>query len=98
MNNMSAHTPGIWEAIGTAVHSTSGREIVFGAHMTRGADKVEQRANAKLIAAAPELLEALQVLLKRTAPGGPEKPRDMKSLISAYEQARAAIAKATGES
>lgn len=44
-------------------------------------------ANARLIAAAPELLEALQFVM--TASG--------EQLSTAFEQAQAAIAKATGE-
>ena len=44
-------------------------------------------ANARLIAAAPELLEALQFVM--TASG--------EQLSTAFEQAQAAIAKATGD-
>ena len=48
-------------------------------------------ANARLIAAAPELLEALKWMVLRTEEGG---YLDGKCL----EEARAAIARATGES
>lgn len=53
-----------------------------------GEQQAIQHANASLIAAAPELLEALQSILAEIA--GCE--RGLK-----YELARAAIAKATGE-
>jgi len=47
--------------------------------------------NAKLLAAAPELLEALQMLL-------PQEPREADSYDHAmWENARDAIAKATGK-
>ena len=51
----------------------------------------ERKANARLIAAAPDLLEALERSLNWLAsyPGG--------GAIGVYDQARAAIAKARGE-
>ena len=53
----------------------------------RMTDHAEQRANAQLIAAAPELLDALKVCQVRIFMlEGPENP--------AYEQARDAIKKA----
>jgi hypothetical protein len=52
---------------------------------------VEWRANRNLIAAAPDLLEALQMLL-------PQEPREADSYDRAmWDNARAAIAKATGQ-
>ena len=89
------HTPGPWEACGKAVHAETGREIVFGSHNTRSGSDEEQRANARLIAAAPELLEACREvaewldLLKQNYP-------DMAGLIRGCRKARAAIAKAEG--
>lgn len=50
---------------------------------------VESRANARLIAAAPDLLEALQAMLVERSPAA--------QLSNACQQARSAIAKATGE-
>ena len=47
----------------------------------------EWKANARLIAAAPELLEALKAVLANSL--------DSKGLADAHKQARAAIAKAT---
>ena len=45
------------------------------------------KKNARLIAAAPELLEALQFVMAASG----------EQLSTAFEQAQAAIAKATGE-
>ena len=53
---------------------------------------IEQEANARLIAAAPELLEALQNMLGLT------EASDYMALGEIEQQARAAIAKATGGS
>lgn len=59
-----------------------------GVHaVVRERDDAESMANARLIAAAPELLEALQFVM--TASG--------EQLSTAFEQAQAAIAKATGD-
>lgn len=89
-----AHTPGPWTAdLGEAFHIRDTRggslaQLKFlkgrgGLAGRRNGDEVA--ANARLIAAAPKLLDALEVLL---ASGG-------ELLEGAYE-ARAAIAKARG--
>lgn len=59
----------------------------------------EERANARLSAAAPELLEALVSVMglqDNTSPFGGELQQDR--IDRALDAARAAIAKATGES
>ena len=58
----------------------------------------ETRANARLIAAAPEMLEALQAIADEA--DGTGKPYSCDSYLPRHfiEKARAAIAKATGES
>lgn len=101
------HTPGPWEAVGMAVHQVSpgGREIIFGAHNTRGGDEDERRGNARLIAAAPELLDALRETLRALESHLDEScrdhglgHRDMLCSCNQHEvvRARAAIAKAEG--
>jgi hypothetical protein len=57
----------------------------------------ECRANARLIAAAPELLEALKAMLSHTAELDPMQGYRPEEDFIAVKQASAAIAKATGE-
>lgn len=102
-----AHTPGPWEASfidslgGPAsycrIRPVSGE--MFGQFTSLEIatmylmDEDEQQANARLIAAAPELLDALQGLVKELSDS------DDEGLIENAEPmiaARAAIAKATG--
>ncbi len=86
------HTPGPWEyALSTDKYVirtglNKGAPIGF----TTGAIRVAQ-ANARLIAAAPELLEALQYLIQGR-PGEAQFDRLYDARVNA---ARAAIAKAT---
>lgn len=58
----------------------------------RGPSKEESIANARLIAAAPDLLDALTLMLDECH----DTERD-DAIIEAVTKARAAIAKATGE-
>tara|TARA_R100000951_G_scaffold105661_1_gene99603 strand:- start:7 stop:306 length:300 start_codon:yes stop_codon:yes gene_type:complete len=58
-------TPGPWVAMGKAVYTESDnptREILWGGHNTRSASDEEKKANARLIAAAPDLLEQCKFL------------------------------------
>ena len=100
---MSAHTPGPWEvgeqdclnaldivAEGTVIASVqTEQEIPEG--------ECQERANARLIAAAPQLLSALinaLVFMGRAGANADTK----HPLRPAWEDARAAIAKAEGRS
>ena len=101
---MSKHTPGPWRRCGgftpayCAIHSNDGY-IVFGladpgAHTEQGQpikapDTDTQHANARLIAAAPDLLEALWVCMEHNR----LHHGDSHNTVI---QARAAIAKAEG--
>ena len=55
-------------------------------------------ANANLIAAAPELLEALQLLMAEQTGGNKSCGHNGFTCMCPYDKARAAIAKALGES
>lgn len=68
-------------------HALCRLDINHATEESQEADEAQMAANARLIAAAPELLEALQFVM--TAAG--------EQLSTAFEQAQAAIAKATGE-
>ena len=102
---MSAHTPGPWKVesiTGVEVHGmarsfhsveASGYHAGGGIALVRIAAHPEQSlANARLIAAAPALLEALEVIAINCEIGEPVNWRDLG------KAARAAIAQAKGES
>ena len=60
----ATHTPGPWVAMGKAVYTESDnptREILWGVHNTRSASDEEKKANARLIAAAPDMYEACKL-------------------------------------
>ena len=106
------HTPGPWVAdvdrgmIRGAVRPSDsppgfGLACVVPGYLGEGRDEMEQdsaflRANARLIAAAPDLLAALEKLLRyhqwaKNAPSGSQEPDDPEL------ECRAAIAKAGGK-
>lgn len=87
---MSQHTKGPWHIVEDRTH---GSLEVFSedtaiAEMWRRGNKTLEMANAQLIAAAPELLAALEALL--------DYENGIQKAI-AEQMARAAIAKAGGE-
>lgn len=91
------HTPGPW-----AYHNTPTPFIFVNAgglpicqiytSTAHGQSMGEQFANARLIAAAPELMEALKACAAVCA----GETTNKRGLISALEQARAALAKCEG--
>ena len=97
---MSEHTPGPWtiEKCPKATAVTDGESwpwlVSYNDGEYEGCLALVQtqnaEANAKLIAAAPELLEALEMMLDMSEMGGFGKS-------AAEDTARAAIAKAKGE-
>ena len=87
---MSKHTPGPWEwnKYGALLHED---EIVLGIDGGCRRCDYPNEANARLIAAAPDLLEALTLLESTCGEGWLEMNNPIRVL------ARAAIAKAKGE-
>ncbi len=105
--HIPAYTPGPWEVGGKVglycddVQITSNKEPVAIAVPRRSYDilsrarrsPAELSANARLIASAPDLLAALECILKRYESAGVQcYPEAMREVIAA----RAAIAKAKG--
>ena len=102
-NKQSAHTPGPWNCNRA---SAAGREIIVSevspvdvavlSH--RDKSQSEINANARLIAAAPDLLEALEWCAETLAVFVADGSAAPESVIGKnLTTARAAIAKATGE-
>ncbi len=103
---MSKHTPGKWWRDNLHVYAPCGSSDVLVAEvmpphpMLRGKERREDmefcEANARLIAAAPELLEALKKF--NEAATVTESALEFSQMCDTFiEDARAAIAKATGE-
>jgi hypothetical protein len=102
------HTPGPWNTDEQVIFASSGEAVAstwkFGQFDVGGrGSHAEADANARLIAAAPELLAALKsalswiTVLTETSPGNAEDMRDMehkRDYLGA--ELRAAIAKAEG--
>lgn len=104
---MSAHTPGPWltefsEAYVVRAQQDGGRVAIIanlrGPHGMGGRrSSAEVAANTRLIAAVPDLLEALEGYVTTiAAAGGGDKALFMAAIREADNKARAAIAKATG--
>ena len=84
---MSNHTPGPWEV---EYDELTEEWLVEWDHGWAAVSGVMNGNNARLIAAAPELLEALNDLLVASSPIA----KDPQSIVKAVEKALAAIEKA----
>lgn len=94
---MPEHTPGPWAVERTSVPDgdfqariMAGKTIIVGEPAKQnGRANIHWPQNAALIAAAPELLEALKFLLEDTEPevveGGPRKYIELSKLIAKAE-------------
>jgi hypothetical protein len=90
---MTKHTPGPWVQEGRHVEAFDGKECVMGIEIYGPED--EALANARLIAAAPELLEVLRFTLAELEVSAIRDGLEPEELV-AVTKARAAIAKAEG--
>ena len=99
------HTPGPWTAEHGQIYADEFIQLEGGAGYPRHTnvatandmwtDKTTRHANARLIAAAPELLAALQWAIEQL-PRPVARTNHNGQYVDGYEAARAAIAKATG--
>lgn len=97
---MNKYTPGPWRYVGfggTHVLARNGR-CIADAPQPNGMDPEEGFANARLIASAPELLEALEALLESaiSANASLNWATGLNDEPASFNQARAAISKARG--
>ena len=86
------HTPAPWNYDGEFIVNSDGYPI---AHVLQGVQSMPKEANARLIGAAPDLLDALEELVGRDETEARESGFDDDEM-SWLEDARRAIAKAKG--
>jgi hypothetical protein len=91
---MTKHTPGPWSLKDDLIYGPDGITIVSADGLMENygppdRSMEENYANARLIAAAPELLEALKGLFKNN--------QDIDAYLQAKDKAVQAIAKAEGK-
>jgi poly(3-hydroxybutyrate) depolymerase len=89
---VSGHTPSPWTVEQDAFCFTVNADFSPVAFVT--GDNAEGRANARLIAASPDMLAALEIIAGLTMSRF-HKPQDLGN--AAIKVARAAIQRATGE-
>lgn len=106
---MSTHTPGPWRQYGTSVRAADNGATIatveanYGdSHATFGSvediNHSEQVANTRLIAAAPELLEAIcKFIAYEKAMDGQDDVQGMLLYAEFSAMAHSAVAKATGQ-
>lgn len=94
MNNSNKHTPGPWTINGLDVQGQTMDDIV----VANIQDAISNPADARLIAAVPELLEVAQLILAEwEKPTAGVLPGELIARLSQYSDiARAAVRKATG--
>jgi hypothetical protein len=91
---MSKHTPGPWHIDPIKAHANGNRRIMAEQCTPVAVVPEHLAADARLIAAAPDLLEALKAMLNHTADLDPMQGYPPEEDFSAVKQARAAIDKA----
>lgn len=107
MSEQAKHTPGPWRVeiepdcrdepvIVAADHDWNNSRFVATCHGGLDDDERVQHINARLIAAAPELLMLLQTLLRKFENCARSHGNNDEVIATAAEPFRAAIAKLTG--
>lgn len=96
---MTTHTPGPWHTESNQFTIWDEKHAIAAVYNTMAPEPMagQARANAQLIAAAPELLESCQELVKMVEELLPLAPAGCGWGTLATDQARAAVAKALGQ-
>lgn len=89
---MSKHTQGEWKVSQDGFVISSSGLVIADTRAVSELSIAETEANARLIAAAPKLLEALEVVVEC-----PEHGWGLKEALELQQQCKAAIAAAKGE-
>lgn len=98
----NTHTPGPWECSGIAIMVGGHCIATCDTEAANTSDEMDEN-NARLIAAAPDLLEALTAALQDWRADFMQRgfsmseAEEMMACREGYDLARAAIAKATGD-
>ncbi|WP_267369212.1 MULTISPECIES: hypothetical protein [unclassified Pantoea] len=91
-------TPGPWASKDVHICQQDKAGLQIGFLMTSSDERrKEGAANAHLIAAAPELLEALQLLMSEQSGGDKSCGHNGSTCTCPYDKAKAAISKAFGQ-
>jgi hypothetical protein len=93
-DNGDRHTPGPWEVGEHSTHGPQGLNVEPGIALVRGLG-IAPAANARLVAAAPELLDALRYLVG--AAGLEDRNGKLTEMPKALDNARALIDRLRGE-
>ena len=86
MSTNSKHTPGPWRAFGNAIYSPNDEHVVAKILHVGQVKKLDGEANARLIAAAPEMYTLLHQIWAMTDPGkDPKTCRCISELLARIE-------------
>jgi len=99
---MSAHTPGPWKVYGTRSRTVWGEKAICTVHGTRNDIDEQRDANARLIAAAPDMLTALHEALEfaedqEDVIDGPDGEPQANKAMRLAQMLREVIGKAEGK-
>ena len=98
MTTQATHTPGPWYSQPTAGHEMHGQSAIASeANGKTVAIAYDGRADARLLAAAPEMLEALRAMVARAPFIDQSVTEDGLANCEALARARRAIRHAEGE-
>jgi hypothetical protein len=93
---MNKHTPGPWVIVAETILDEENKELIAVVHMANFPDAPVAQANARLIAAAPEIYETLKWITRCAKIKGPAGTTGYLISDKVMEQAKAAIERQKG--